>query len=709
MRCKLLIFCLVLLLSSCSTTRLLSEGEYRLASNEVEVSGDKKLSPNELYPYIRQSSNSYLIFGWNPLLNVYNWSNGSGQGINKIWEQLGDPPVVFNPLLVESSTKNMLGHLEYLGYYNAKVVPHIFVRNKLAKVSYKVETGKRYSIDEISYDVPKGQFEEEFKADSANFTIAPGDYLSEESLEDEVERSVSYFRNLGYYDINRSSYSFEADTLSGRTQLHYRISGNPSKYRINDVTIQYPKSIKFKDSLLEEFNSIKPGDYYSEDLVNKTYYRFSALNLFSGVNIEMTPVDSAKVDCDISLSGSNMVGFKANLEASTNSSALIGISPQLSFFHKNLFRGGERLNIDFTGNWQFQPGTDLKATELGVTANLSIPKFLGIPVERIKGKHIPRTEIKATFSYHNRPEYRRSNAGFSFGYSGRFSDRLFYQVYPFQLNLIKIYDMSEDFIGTIIDNPYLWDTFDSHIDLGIGTMFYYTSDAAVVPKSDYHFVRFGLDLSGNVISLFNKYLPVDRALGDQHILLGMPYNQYVRASLSMGKIFRFGRDEGQALAMRLDMGVGKAYGNSFALPFEKQFYGGGANSMRGWQVRTLGPGYSEMSSFFIIPSQTGDLKFELDLEYRFDMFWKLEGALFAEAGNVWQLNDLQNFKELIPGSIAADWGVGVRVNLDFILLRLDAGFKLHDPSRAAGSRWLKPAEWVQRDGFAIHFGVGYPF
>ena len=272
-----------------------------------------------------------------------------------------------------------------------------------------------------------------------------------------------------------------------------------------------------------------------------------------------------------------------------------------------------------------------------------------------------------------------------------------------------MYDMSEDFIDTIEDNPYLWDTFNDHLDLGVGSMLYYTSDAAVVPKSDYHFVRFSLDLSGNFLSLFDTYLPKNDVLGDQHTLFGVPYNQYVRTQLSMGKTFRFGRNEDQALAMRLDMGIGKAYGNSYALPFEKQFYGGGASSMRGWQVRTLGPGYSELDDYFIIPSQTGDVKFEFDMEYRFKMFWKLEGALFAEAGNVWQLKDLTDFKELIPGSIAADWGAGVRVNLDFILLRLDAGFKLHDPSRDAASRWLKPAEWLQRDGFAIHFGVGYPF
>ena len=146
--------------------------------------------------------------------------------------------------------------------------------------------------------------------------------------------------------------------------------------------------------------------------------------------------------------------------------------------------------------------------------------------------------------------------------------------------------------------------------------------------------------------------------------------------------------------------------NSSALPFEKQFYCGGAGSMRGWQVRSLGPGYDPLEDFFIIPSQTGDMKLELDAEFRFPLFWKLEGALFAEAGNIWRVED---FKGALPGSIAADWGTGLRINLDFILLRLDAGFKVHDPAREAGQRWLNPSSWVGRGNYAIHFGVGYPF
>ena len=709
------IFLLLLALTGCSTTKLVPEGEYRLASNKIEVSGDGKVSAADLSPYLRQQSNSYLAFGWNPFLNVYNWSNGSGEGINKFWEKIGTPPVVFNPQLVQSTVDNMTTRLEYLGYYDAKVVPEITVVRRLAKVKYVVETGLRLTIDELVYDVPEGEFAEDFYADTSAVTIRPGDFLSEQALEAETTRGAAHFRDLGYYSFNKNNYFFEADTLSGRTVLYYRVHGytrnetsvsdSPiNKYRINKVNIWYPADLKFRESLLRKLNRIQPGDLYSESMVNTTYHRLSALNVFNSVNIEMTPVDSTLVNCDIRLGGSNMMGFKLNTEISSNSSGLFGASPQLSFYHKNLFNGGERLNVEFTGNWQFMPGTAVKSTELGVSASLSFPRALGYPLERARGRNIPRTEISASYNYQNRPEYRRSIAGFTFGYTGQIGNQIFYQLYPLQIDLVKLYDISGDFAQTLRENPYLWDSFQDQIDAGIGMTLYHTTDASIVPKSSYGFSRLSFDLSGNLLSLFNRFMPLDEVSGHRR-LLGLPYNQYVRAELELGKVFRYGRNDGQAIAMRLDMGIGHAYGNSTALPFEKQFYAGGSSSMRGWQVRTLGPGFSQIDNSFVIPSQTGDIKLEADLEYRFDMFWKLEGAVFAEVGNVWRLDMMRNFFE----SLAGDWGVGLRVNLDFILLRIDAGFKVHDPARPEGSRWLRPAEWVGRDGYAIHFGVGYPF
>ena len=205
-----------------------------------------------------------------------------------------------------------------------------------------------------------------------------------------------------------------------------------------------------------------------------------------------------------------------------------------------------------------------------------------------------------------------------------------------------------------------------------------------------------------MISLFNPLLP-ENEYGEK-MFLGVSYSQYFKVDVQLGKAFRF--SPGSALALRFSGGLGKAYGASYSMPFEKQFYVGGANSMRGWQVRALGPGDDEILSVFTIPSQTGEWKLEFDMEYRQKLFWKFEAALFAEAGNVWEYSGEY---DSWPATIAADWGLGLRLNLDFILLRLDWGLKLYEPSREPGLRWLKPSEWFGRNGSALHFGIGYPF
>ena len=228
-------------------------------------------------------------------------------------------------------------------------------------------------------------------------------------------------------------------------------------------------------------------------------------------------------------------------------------------------------------------------------------------------------------------------------------------------------------------------------------------------------MRFQGDIAGNVLSAFKPLMRKDA--NGAGMIWNTPFSQYVRGEFSVGRTWRFGRNDGQALATRFLAGAGYAYGNSNALPFEKHFYSGGANSLRGWQARSVGPGHAPMDTTFIIANQTGDMKLEANVEYRFRMFWKIDGAVFLDAGNVWTLRDNggENSKasmfmmRTLASSIAANWGVGVRLDLNFLVLRVDMGMRLHDPARTAGERWLRPGQWLRRDGFAIHFGVGYPF
>jgi outer membrane protein assembly factor BamA len=428
--------------------------------------------------------------------------------------------------------------------------------------------------------------------------------------------------------------------------------------------------------------------------------------MLSGVNVNVTPVSEDQVDCNISLRNSGLQGFKTNLEASVNSSGLIGISPQLSYYHKNIFRGGEILNLGLKGNFQFRPSDKVSSTEVSLSTSVRFPKFIGLPNRLFKGPYIPHTDISLSFNYQNRPEFRRSVIASAITYNGRFSERLFYQFSPIRANISRIFDISQDFLESLMENPYLLQVYSDNFDMGVSGMLYYTTNASTIPTTPYHYARLSVDLSGNVLSLFNPLLPEKDG---QHLIWNTPYAQYVRGELQLGKTFRFGKDDKQSLALRFLIGAGYGYGNSSYQPLDKMFYCGGSTSMRGWQARTLGPGTRKpYSEYFIIPTQIGESKMEANIEYRFPIFWKFEGAAFVDAGNIWDLSGDEGETFSLEG-IGLDWGLGLRVNLSFILLRLDAGFRIHDPARDAGDRWVGPNRWFTGSNIAIHFGVGYPF
>ena len=707
---------------SCSTTRVLQDDQYRLAKNRIEVVNDDEFNPNALNPYLKQKPK-----GWSPFLYVYNWTNGKGKAWDKLVTKIGVAPIVYDPELVDNSIENIDNHLEYLGYYGSHTESEIKVKKKRVEVIYKVTLGKQFQIRDLEITLPKrGEFAEAFMSDTASMIVKPGDFLSESMLEAETERAAAAMRNMGFYSFNKNNFFFEADTLSypGTALLKMQINeftrnetsrgAEPiRRFFINDVSISYPKSMKIREKILTELNLITPGDVYGEDIIKNTYSRYSALKTFSSVNIGTTQVDTNLVNCEISLSQSRNQGFKVNLEASTNSSGLLGVSPQLSYYHKNLFKGGEWLNLSFMGNFQFKLRDDVRSNEFGISGGLSIPKFFPLPYRYFKGS-IPRTDVNLSYNYQSRPEYTRNIISTSYGYSGNVRNRFFYQAYPLQMNVVKLFDLDEDFYKTLANDPFLKNAYQNHFDLGSGATLYYTTNASANPQDTYFYTRFQFDIAGNMLSAFKPVMKKDA--NGSGMIWNTPFSQFVRGELTLGRTWVFGRNNGQAIATRILAGAGYAYGNSSALPFEKHFYGGGANSLRGWQARTVGPGCSPRDTSFVIPNQTGDMKLEANIEYRFNMFWKVAGAVFVDAGNVWMLNykddsgnaDDSMFRwNSLGESIAANWGVGVRLNLGFLLLRVDMGMKVHDPSRE--QKWVSPGKWLRRDNYALHFGVGYPF
>ena len=423
----------------------------------------------------------------------------------------------------------------------------------------------------------------------------------------------------------------------------------------------------------------------------------------------MTEIDTATVDCSISLAQSKLQSIKVGLEGSFNSTGLFGITPSLAYAHKNIFGGGEQFDLSFQGDFQFKFNDNTRATEFAINSSLTFPKFLLLP-SRIFNSVIPKTEITLSFSSQNRPEYTRGIISTSYGYKWNNTQNMYYSVLPIKLNLVRIFDIDPAFYRNLTD-PYLINAYQNHLDIGSAGTFYYTTDPSVNPKSTYFYTRLTINGSGNVLYLFRDIMAKDST--GSALIASVPFAQYVRAEISAVQTIRFGRDDKMAIAGRLLAGAGFAYGNSSALPFEQLFSAGGANSLRGWRARTVGPGGAPMDESFTIANQTGDIHLEANLEFRFPMFWKMQGAAFVDAGNIWNLDtgeqrdprSLFHFNDFIK-SCAMDWGFGLRLDFDMILIRLDWGLKTYDPRNA---RWYGPKEWFSADGYALNFGIGYPF
>ena len=721
-----LFYLLLLALSAagCSTTRRLPEGGTRLAENRI-VFTEGKEAPEAaaLVPYIRQKSNTYLIGKWNPRLYVYNWSSGQGTWRDRLAERIGDAPVVFDSTLVRESALRMIGHMEYLGYYGSTADVSIEEEGRNTTVIYRIDPGRSYRLSKITYLIPDQEMNRVLTEKADQLRLRTGDILSQKSLEAESEHMARLFRESGYYGLSKNHFYFSADTSAGNgtAELTVRLeeytrNESPSaarkhrRYTFDKVRVVPVDSFRVKSSFLSELNRIKSGATYNETDINTTYARFSSIPLFSSVNISLQESDSAQVDCLIELKKSKLQSIKTNLEGSFNSTGLFGVTPSLSYSHKNLFGGGEQLSLGFRGNFQFRLDDDTHSNEYAASASLTFPRFLLLPGAWFS-LTIPQTEISGAFNWQSRPEYTRNITSLSYGYNWNSSKRFYYQVYPMKLNFVKIYDISADFYDNLKD-PYLINAYQDHFDFGSEASVYFTTDAAVKPRRSHFYLRAGIVGAGNVLSLFNGLLPVSEE-GTSHQIFGVPYSQYVRGEISLVPTFRFGRDNQFALAMRWLSGVGYAYGNATSLPFEKFFYAGGANSLRGWQARSVGPGGALPDDSFTIPNQSGELHLEANLEFRFPLFWKFQGGLFVDAGNIWNLetNAVRD-----PASIfhrddflktcALDWGMGLRLDIDMLLIRVDLGIKTYDP---ATQSWCAPNQWLKSGGYALHFGIGYPF
>ena len=714
----------ILMLSGCSTTKLVPEGEHRLKENKITIENSDDYSSSDLNSFLKQKAGG----GLNLPLWMYNWGDGSGSSWDKFTKKIGRAPVIYDSTAVYSSEVSMLSHLEFLGYYNSSIRDSVDFKGKNATQHYFVNLGKRFPINKVDY-VIRDTVLRRLTDEGAGYAIKKGDYLSEKLLENESARLSQIYRNNGYWGLTKYYFFYYADTTAVRDSaaLYVRLEDysrneQPSaakphaRYYLRQISVVPMRGLKVRSSFTDEVNRLKAGDMYSEEAVTNTYNRFSSVPLFQTVNVQLTEADSSHVDCSILLTPSKLQSVKVNLEASVNSSSLFGISPSVQWTHKNIFGGGEVLSFGFMGNFQFMlNSSNVHSNELGVSTTLSIPKFLLLS-DKLFPKNLPKTEFNITYNYQNRPEYTRNILSSAYGYRFDVGGQYFLQLNPLQASIVRLSNVDDEWLSHLTD-PFLQYSYKNHFDLGSGAVFYFTSNPKGASVSNFY-ARWQLDVAGNVLSLFNSSLKVDE--DSNHLIWGIPYAQYVRNEISLVYTWKFGPSNNFALAGRFTGGAGISYGNSTTLPFERLFWVGGANSLRGWQARSVGPGSAPRDTTFKIANQTGDMKLEANLEFRFPLFSVLRGAVFFDAGNVWNIpKDMTSLLSEEAGSnrgefrfstlgtsVAMDYGVGIRLDLSAILVRVDFGVQLYNPSKQS---FVNPKNIFRDDACALHFGIGLPF
>lgn len=752
-------FFLLFLLCGCATTKYVPQGSFLLHKNQIEVSPAHAIEAKRLNTYLRQKPNTKFIFGTRMFLGLYSLSDTSDTGWNRFLRRVGEPPVIYDSVLAQNSADNIDRALTSLGYFHNRVTTSVSQKRRKATVTYLVQPGNTYTIDSITSFFSDSLLQKIYFTHPEQSWLKRGHVLSADTLEMEQTRINDLMRNNGYYAFNKNFISFVADTLAHSGGAHLELHVNdysrnqtpddrvPHKlYALRSIKVYpgfdpiaaamdtgyyahldsldyeglrvyYRQKPVVRPRVISRLNLLETGQLYNEKTVKNSYNRLSSIRLYNGITMLFDQPDSNSVsasdtldlDCIIRLNPGNSQGYKLNLEASSNSNGLIGISPALSYYHKNIFRGGEWLTVGLMGNFQFKLKDPIRSTEMGVSMTLSLPRML-FPIRDTYFKNnVPRTDVSANYNYQSRPEYTRNMASTSFGYTWNMHDRFYYTVQPVRLKLVKLSNMSPSFLASLND-PFILDTYRDHLDLGLSAMLYYTTDASTTHTRNYFYVRTGLESSGNALSAFNKVMKSDST--GARTISGIAYSQYIKIDVNTAYTWVFGTSH--QLAARFYGGLGLPYGNANSMPLEQTFYSGGANSLRGWQARTVGPGSSPVDSTFSIPNQNGDIKLEANVEYRFPLFWKMEGALFADAGNVWTRNSKGKHPN-DPGvfkwndfynSIAVDAGLGLRMNMGFLIVRLDFGMVMRDP---VARRWLPTNEWLKKDTYSFQFGVGYPF
>ncbi len=725
---------IVVTISACSASKFIPEGSYLL--DDVKIKSDtKNIETSQLEPYIRQKGNSKWFSLFKVPLGTYALSGrDTTKWINRKLQALGEGPVLFDSLQAEQTCNDLSNVLHGMGYIKAQV-DYALKRKKKKKVKviYNLHPGKRYHISSINYDIQDKNIDSVLKNKkfhSTNLRIGMPFMVS--VLDNEREQITDFLNNNGYVNFNKNFISYSADTISGSTDiditlhLHKFISGNGEEetehkqYTIGKINYHANgdfDKIPLRKSVLEENTIIEAGKLYNADELQKTYNQFGRLPIVKYTNIKFTErPDSNILDCNIGISTNKINSISFQPEG-TNTAGDLGAAASLTYENRNIFRGAETFSIKLRGAFEAITGLEgyqnQDYEEYSLEAKLLFPRFV-VPFlsKKFKKQSTAMSELTVSYNMQNRPEFHRRVFTASWRY--RWNDISGKKSYKF--DLIDLNYIYMPWISTTFKEEYLDDVNNRNsilrynyedlfiMKLGFGMSFNNGDEA----------YKINVETSGNFLSGISHLLGSKRNEDNQYTLFNIAFAQYVKGDFDYTKIIMF--DRNNSLALHAGLGIAYPYGNSKILPFEKRYFSGGANSVRGWSVRGLGPGkFKGTNGAIDFINQTGDVKLDLNIELRSFLFWKVYGAAFIDAGNIWTIRAYEEqsggqfrFKDFYK-QIAVAYGLGIRFNFDFFILRFDMGMKAINPAYNSNNEHYAIFHPDFSRDFAFHFAVGLPF
>lgn len=744
--------------SSCNITKFVPEGKYLL--DKVEIQSDtKSIEESEIKDYLRQTPNNKVLGLYRSQLGIYSLApKDTASKWNKGWanrlKRLGEPPVIFDPELTDFSARQVQQLFKNRGFINAAVDTSVLLSNKRAEVTYTIQANKPYKLRNYSVETIHPLFDSVANDPTKTQIVAEMNFNTE-VLNNERERITTQMRNLGFYNFLKDYIVFSADSAlnSNQVDLHLDIRPNlknnsdPINWQVfrqyyvgnvffvtnrntaDSAHVSLKDTVSFRGYYLidtpDPFISIdalvnntyiEPGKIYQDHLVERTYTALNALDPVKYVNISFKPTEVPDVlDSYIYIFPAKTMSVSAEIKA-TLTKGFWGGALQIGGTEKNLLGGAESLLAELRVASEKQNVE--WAREVGGQLRLKVPKFI-FPFASYDFKRNMRanTEFSTLVSYQNRPnEFTTTNLNGSMGYSWTSSNNK-YQHQLDVLNLSYIYfpkiadDFYNTYLSTGIYNKY---NYENHFILRMGYSGSYSTFNAARPLRNYRVRSYSIESAGNLLSIANSVLGLPKDIDGNFNFFRVRFAQYVRAEFNNSHHFIF--DNNNRIVTHSGIGIGLPYGNADIIPYERRFYAGGANSVRGWNESQLGPGnYNAITNVRSRDfNQVGDIKLDLNLEYRSKLFWRIEGALFFDAGNVWTI---KNYNTVQPGGyfklnefykqIAMSYGLGIRLDADFFILRLDMGVRLYDPVRTGTDAWrINPKI---NDDFALHVAIGYPF